>query len=105
MEFFIIMFVFLVLEIAWVIEKINGKRGNKNQHTSSFTNTYQPLSQENNTLPNGHTRQEYYNYGYSDEDIELWGLDQPGAPDPNVSGVIIADMMDGDLDGNSDFPF
>ena len=62
-------------------------------------------SQDENSLPNGYTRQDYYDYGYSDFDIEYWGLDQPGAPRPPASGFVIADIMDDDLDGDVDFTF
>jgi len=54
-------------------------------------------------LPNGHLLGEYYQKGFSDQDIEYWGLDQPGAPDPNVAGWEIMDAMDGDYDGEIDF--
>ena len=53
-------------------------------------------------LENGYRRQEYYDYGYTDTDIELWGMDEPGAPDPFFGGFVIADMADGKLDGNFD---
>ena len=54
-------------------------------------------------LPNGYTRQDYYDAGFSKSDIEFWGLDKPGAPDPHVAGFEIMDMMDGDYDGEIDF--
>ena len=37
-------------------------------------------------LPNGHTRGEYYEQGYSDYDIEFWNLNQTGAPSPLAAG-------------------
>ncbi|MBN1813113.1 MAG: hypothetical protein JXA14_14850 [Anaerolineae bacterium] len=37
---------------------------------------------------------EYHRYGAADGDIEFWGLDQPGAPPPEVAGWVIGDMMD-----------
>ncbi len=54
-------------------------------------------------LPNGHKRSDYYDLGYSDSDIEFWGLNQPGAPDPHVAGFEILDAMEGDYDGEIDF--
>jgi hypothetical protein len=54
-------------------------------------------------LPNGYTRKDYYEYGYSDFDIEFLGMDQPGAPAPFISGVVIWDLLDGELDGEFDF--
>ena len=50
-------------------------------------------------LPSGYTRRQYKEYGATDGDIEYWGLDQPGAPDPKVAGWIawdVADQMDED---------
>lgn len=57
----------------------------------------------NQVLPNGYRRKDYHRYGYSDSDIEFLGLDQPSAPDPFFSGWVMADMADGDLDGEIDF--
>jgi hypothetical protein len=54
-------------------------------------------------LPSGYRRAEYHDLGISDSDIELWGLDQPGAPSPYAAGWVIADMLDGDFDGDIDF--
>ena len=31
-------------------------------------------------LPNGYTRKDYYDYGFTDFDLEYWGMDKPGAP-------------------------
>ena len=56
----------------------------------------------NEILPNGFTRSDYHDYGISDTDIELWGMDQPNAPDPGIAGWVIADMADGNLDGHFD---
>ena len=39
-------------------------------------------------LPNGYTRGEYYIQGYSDSDIEYWGLNQSGAPSPEAAGRV-----------------
>lgn len=60
-------------------------------------------SNPNQVLPNGYRRKDYHHYGYSDSDIEFLGLDQPSAPDPFFSGWVVADLADGDLDGEIDF--
>ena len=54
-------------------------------------------------LPNGYTRGEYYDQGYSDYDIEFWNLNQTGAPSPNAAGWVLTDLMDDDFDGEIDF--
>jgi hypothetical protein len=54
-------------------------------------------------LPNGYTRKDYHDYGFTDYDIEFWGLDQPGAPSPDATGLVIADFFDGNFDGDIDF--
>ena len=59
--------------------------------------------QASEVLPNGYKRREYYQQGYSDFDIEFWGLDQSGAPSPEAAGWVLTDLMDGDLDGEIDF--
>jgi hypothetical protein len=46
----------------------------------------------NETLPNGWERQDYYDYGIDDKQIEYWGLDQPNAPGPYSAGMVIADI-------------
>ena len=54
-------------------------------------------------LPNGRRRKDYHSNGYSDSDIEYWGLDRPSASEPLFSGWVIADMIDSDLDGEINF--
>lgn len=56
-------------------------------------------------LSNGFMRQDYYDVGFTDTDIELWGLDQPGAPNPDMAGFVISDMQDGKIDGELDLSF
>jgi len=60
------------------------------------------ISRSEEVLPNGHTRGEYYDQGYSDYDIEFWNLNQTGAPSPHAAGWVLDDLMDGDLDGEID---
>ena len=60
-------------------------------------------SSSDKRLPNGFMREDYYKYGFTDFDIEYWGLDQTGAPEPPMAGWVIWDMADGDLDGEIDF--
>ena len=109
MEGFIVLLVLFMLGVAWIVEQIQNAIGNKKRKTKYYShhssNNLQSNNQNQKTLPNGYTRQDYYEYGYSDFDIEYWGLDQPSAPSPETSGFIIADMMDGDFDGDIDFPF
>jgi hypothetical protein len=45
-------------------------------------------------FPSGHRRSEYHSYGYTDEDIALWGLDQPGAPPPDAVWWAVVDLLD-----------
>ena len=54
-------------------------------------------------LPNGYARKDYYDHGFTDFDIEYWGLDQPSAPEPAMAGWVIWDALDGELDGEIDF--
>ncbi len=54
-------------------------------------------------LPNGYTRKDYYDLGFTDFDIEYWGMDQPGAPGPSQAGWVVWDVLDGELDGEIDF--
>lgn len=82
------------------------------EHTTSLHNslTY-PITgslREESSLeefPNGYTRQDYLDAGWSEFEIELWGLNQCSAPDPDSAGFVIPDMLDGDLDGDFDYPF
>jgi hypothetical protein len=53
------------------------------------------LDHEDETFPNGHKRSEYHELGITDSEIEFWGLDQFGAPDPLSAGMIV---MDEDVD-------
>ena len=53
-------------------------------------------------LPNGWRRKDYYEYGLTDNDLEFWGLDLPGAPEPALSGIVIMDVADGDFNGSID---
>ena len=71
----------------------------------SINNTpYNPFnSKDNDRLPNGYNKSDYYRYGFSDADIELWGMDQPSAPEPYLAWLASLDMADGDMDGNFDF--
>jgi len=65
-----------------------------------------PGQEENHSedvLPNGHKRSEYYEQGYSDLDINMWGLNLSGAPSPQAAGWVLMDMMNGDFDGEIDF--
>ena len=60
-------------------------------------------SSSNERLPNGYKRKDYYKFGFTDFDIEHWGLDQAHAPEPSMAGWVIWDALDGELDGEIDF--
>lgn len=45
-------------------------------------------------LASGYSRSEYRSYGITDEDIEFWGLDQPGAPPPDAVWWAVMDLLD-----------
>jgi len=51
----------------------------------------------NDCLPNGLRRSDCHDYGISDDEIEFWGLDQPGTSPPETAGWVVWDMMD-DMD-------
>lgn len=55
-------------------------------------------------LPNGYSKLNYFDVGFSEEDIECWGLDQPDAPSPFEIGFVLGDMFDGEIDGEIRFP-
>ena len=55
----------------------------------------------NEMLPSGYTRAEYYAYGATDEDIEFWGLYEPGAPGPRDAGWVVMEMVE-ELDRDGD---
>ncbi len=97
---------FLVIGFAYYHKshKHSSKNAEK-QVSTRVTTCHTSLAQydPDQVLPNGYRRKDYHNYGYSDFDIEFLGLDQPSAPDPFFSGWVLADMADGDLDGEIDF--
>ncbi len=49
-----------------------------------------------NVLPSGYRRSDYHYYGATDDDIEYWGLDQPGAPAPWDAGIAVWELLDAD---------
>jgi hypothetical protein len=65
-------------------------------------------SEDDELLPSGYRRSEYRAYGATDDDIQFWGLDQPGAPPSSAAGWAawdVMDAMDADGDGFIDDPF
>ena len=66
---------------------------------SSYSNMNFYGNNPDEVLPNGWCRKHYYEYGLTDFDIECWGMDLPGAPEPALSGIVIMDMADGAFDG------
>lgn len=97
------------------LAKINKKAGEISKSKTIYTSSNLPRTSrleypmfdynnsEDEILPSGYRRSDYHAYGLTDFDIELWGLDQPGAPNPLSSGWVMVDMLDGDFDGNIDF--
>jgi len=55
----------------------------------------QPTNQnaKNEIFPNGYSRQDYYDYGADDTAIDYFGLDQPGAPEPGIAGIVLMDFF------------
>ena len=45
-------------------------------------------------FPNGFRRSDYHSYGITDCDIEMWGLDKPGAPPPSAAGWAVWDVIE-----------
>ena len=88
-------FGFIVLVAA-----LSNRKGGSARSYTSYT-PYDP----DEILPNGYRRSDYYAYGWSDMEIECWGLDTPAAPDPWVAGFVVWDMLDGDIDGEFDTDF
>jgi len=59
-------------------------------------------------LPSGYRRSEYHRHGVTDDDIDFWGLDQPGTPPPSVAAWMVMaslDEMDADSAGLINDPF
>ncbi len=66
------------------------------------------VSDDDDLLPSGYRRSEYHDHGAIDDDVEYWGLDQPGAPAPEDAGIAVWDVldeMDADGDGFIDDPW
>lgn len=104
MEGFLLVFFLIIFGTRWIIKTIleTLKSSQKNSGYSSNRNrsSYFIDRADNNTLPNGYTRQDYHAHGFSDADIACFGLDQPSAPNPEASGLVVMDMIDGKLDGH-----
>jgi hypothetical protein len=89
---------FFLIVIGTLIGKSNQRKGRSN-----FSSEYFSQINEDRHFPNSYSASDYHEYGIYDSDIEMWGLDQPGAPDPASSGFVIMDMLDGDIDGDFNF--
>ena len=53
-----------------------------------------PEDKSDELLPSGYWRSEYHSCGFTDEDIEFWGLDQPGAPPPDAVWWAVMELLD-----------
>ena len=82
--------------VAWLISRVDKSESNS-------TSYYNSSDSSDKLLPNGYTRGDYHERSFSDADIDVWGLDMPGAPDPDSAGWVVMDMADGDFDGEIDF--
>jgi len=60
---------------------------------STFLDQLQ-LSNEDDLLPSGYHRSEYHDYGMTDDDITLWGFDQPDAPSPKAVAWAVVELLD-----------
>jgi hypothetical protein len=69
--------------------------------SSMFTPKSRGRASSSDLLPSGHSRSEYHRCGATDDDIEIWGLDQPGAPPPEAAGWVIGGMID-EMDADGD---
>jgi hypothetical protein len=87
-----------IMFIVWLVKKIS----NKTSPSSTSFSLSSPPSPDD-TLLNGYTLRDYHQVGIPDSAIDLWGLDQPHAPDPYSSGFIIGDIADGKFDGKYNF--
>lgn len=63
----------------------------------------QPYSVPHELLDSGYSREDYYAMGFSDDEIEGFGLDQPGAPPPEIAPFAIDDLMRRDDPWDDDF--
>ncbi|MEN6529567.1 MAG: hypothetical protein ABFC97_06905 [Anaerolineaceae bacterium] len=78
---------FVVFCIAWIIYKLNGDSSGTSGHRNS-------QSKSSEVFPNGYTRQDYLNKGFTDKDIVTWRLDQNAAPRPDIARKMILDSLD-----------
>jgi hypothetical protein len=92
--------VFGMLVAAVFTAWLSNRTGQPRKSFSSYS-SYDP----DELLPNGNRRSDYYAFGWSDAEIECWGLDTPAAPDPWIAGIVVWDMLDGELDGEFDVDF
>ena len=79
--------------VVWLVTLINKKSSTTSSSSISFT----PPAPEG-VLPNGYTRRDYHAAGIPNSAVDLWGLDQPHAPDPFSAGFVIVDISDGKFD-------
>ena len=100
----------LVILLGVYLVRHGKKRGQRSTRSysssppaySSYSNMNLYGNNPEEVLPNGWRRKDYYDYGLTDLDIECWGMDLPGAPEPALSGIVLMDMADGCFDGSID---
>lgn len=96
--------------VVWLINELRPKTGTSSPRAGSSSASrvrygsgvdwgaparygFEPDDDE--LLPNGYTVADYERYGISRDEVEFWGLDQPGAPPPDTAGWVVWDMVDG----------
>ena len=114
MSFFMVIIGFSTLGLVILLGVYLSRQGKKGgqRSTRSYSSSPPAYSSYSNmdfygndpeeVLPNGWRRKDYYEYGLTDNDLEFWGLDLPGAPEPALSGIVLMDMADGCFDGSID---
>jgi len=109
MDVILLVLILIIFGTRWIFKIILDafKSTHKNSDDSSYgsRSSFYVDHAGNDTLQNGYTRQDYHAHGFSDADIACWGLDQPAAPNPEASGLVVMDMIDGKLDGHIGPPF
>jgi hypothetical protein len=87
--------------LIWSIVRLFKMPGEPNHRSlKGFQGENEDFRPAGQALPYGYRKRDYYRLGFTDSDIEIWGLDQEKAPEPSAAGWVILDLLDGDLDGD-----
>jgi hypothetical protein len=94
-----------VISIALFVESIKEGRAQFDlTGTVTFPEKLVPrgfLGFQSGALEGSHSREDYRRCGATDEDIDFWGLDEPGAPPPEVAGWAVWEVLE-EMDGGPD---